>query len=128
MKAMRVFLAEDNPNFQEQFKLIARAISGQELVFIASTETAATSWLEAHMEERDLAVVDIFLAQGNGFNILKLCAARPPHQKMVVVSNYDRGPVREQTLRAGADAFFDKLTELDKMLDYCQAAKAEFNC
>lgn len=118
---MRTFLAEDNPQFQTQFGLMVRAISGRDPVFTATTEAEATSWLNAHPDGWDLALIDIFLAQGHGFNILKRCAARAPHQKVVVVSNYDKAPVRDQTLRAGADAYFDKLTELGALVDYCQA-------
>jgi DNA-binding NarL/FixJ family response regulator len=120
---MRIFVAEDNVQFQKQFEMMARAITGRKPVFIASTEAAATSWLDVHSADWDLAVIDIFLTQGNGFNVLKRCAKRKSHQRAVVVSNYHSDLVREQAFKAGADAYFDKLTELPDLMEYCQAAE-----
>lgn len=79
-------------------------------------------WLHSHSGEWDLAVVDLFLQQGNGFGVVNACRDRAPHQKVVVLSNYATSDMRERSRALGADAFFDKSAEIDLLLAYCEGA------
>jgi DNA-binding response OmpR family regulator len=38
-----------------------------------------------------------------------------------MMSNYDRDPMRQRALDAGADAFFEKATQLEELIDFCVA-------
>jgi two-component system OmpR family response regulator len=44
---------------------------------------------------------------------------RKPHQKIVVLSNHSSRDVRWRCTQLGADAIFDKSTELEALMDYC---------
>lgn len=116
---MRVLLVEDNPRIQEEMRRMIAAIPHAEVVTVAATERQATEWLAAHPEGWDLALVDLFLAEGHGFQVLRRCRKVRPHQQAVVLSNYTRDPVREHARHAGADAVFDKSFELDAVVEYC---------
>jgi CheY-like chemotaxis protein len=89
------------------------------VVAIAATQRQASDWLAAHPDGWDLALVDLFLAEGHGFEVLRRCRKVRPHQRAVVFSNYTREPVRERARETGADAVFDKSFELDALLEYC---------
>ncbi len=92
---------------------ITKELSGQE---------EAEQWFRDHPSDWDLALVDLFLATGNGFQVLKCCAQRSEDQKVVVVTNYSTSFVRGHVRSFGADAFFDKIQELDLLANYCKSA------
>jgi DNA-binding NarL/FixJ family response regulator len=115
---MRVLLVEDHPLMCEQVQRTIQAIPGADVVQVARTASQATEWLRAHPDDWDLAVVDLFLAQGHGFEVLRRCRERQPWQRAVVLSNYTRDPVRHYASDAGADAVFDKSFDLDALVDY----------
>ena len=56
--------------------------------------------------------------------ILQACRARKPSQKMVVLSNHATNDVRWRCQQLGADAVFDKSTEIDALVDYCVAQRS----
>jgi two-component system OmpR family response regulator len=69
----------------------------------------------------DLAVVDLALGDGSGLRVLSACRVRKPHQKIVVLSNHLDGEMRRRCLTLGADAIFQKGSDVDEMFEYCQA-------
>lgn len=117
---MKVFLVEDNALIQDQLREILETVPGAEVVQVAVSAQQAAEWLAAHPDDWDLALVDLFLAKGHGFEVLRLCRDRKPHQRAVVLSNYTRDPVRAHAAQAGADAVFDKTFEMDALVAYCE--------
>lgn len=118
---MRVLLVEDNLRLQDEVRRMVEAIPDAQVVAIAATQPQASAWLAANPDGWDLAVVDLFLAEGHGFDVLRRCRKTRPHQRAVVITNYTRDPVREHARLAGADALFDKSFEMDALVEYCGA-------
>jgi len=81
--------------------------------------------LEKHGEDWDLAVVDLFLKSGSGLTILRACQTRGSHQHVVVLTNYPTSEMRRRCLELGADAVFDKSSELDAFFEHCNTARAQ---
>ncbi|WPG41256.1 hypothetical protein [Variovorax sp. EBFNA2] len=77
-------------------------------------------WLEEHNGTWDIAVVDLFLKTGSGLGVLRGCEGRKPHQRVVVLSNYPTAEMRTQCLALGADAVFDKSTELEGLFSFME--------
>ena len=75
--------------------------------------------------EWDLAVIDLFLREGSGMNVLDACRKRKAGQKVVVLSNHSSRDVRWRCMQLGADAVFDKSTELEMLVDYCARLQGE---
>jgi DNA-binding NarL/FixJ family response regulator len=122
---MKVLLVEDHRELSDELQRILHAIGGFQVVSACATSREALAWLARHSGGWDLALVDLFLQEGNGFEVLRGCAGRDEQQKVVVFSNYAREPAREYARQAGADAFFDKALELDALVAYCAShAKA----
>ena len=124
---MRVLLVEDNPRMQDEMRRLVTAIPGARVVEVAATQRQAVTWLQAHPDGWDLALVDIFLNEGHGFDVLRHCRKADPRQRAVVLSNYTRDPVRDHARRAGADAVFDKSFELDALVEYCRDLSRELD-
>lgn len=117
---MRIFLVEDNAVAQAAVREALATVAGAEIVHVATTAQDARQWLARNADGWDLAIIDIFLAAGHGFQVLHQCRQRQPGQHAVVLSNYTRDPVREHARLAGADAVFDKSFEIEGLVTYCE--------
>ena len=118
--AVQIFLVEDNPIIRDNLVPTLEDLVGAHVVAIVDSESRANAWLDAHRADWQLAVIDMFLAQGSGLGVLKHCRERLPRQRVVVLSNYATADLRQRSLALGADAVFDKSNELDAFIDYCR--------
>jgi DNA-binding NarL/FixJ family response regulator len=116
----KTYLVEDNPVIRENLVGFLEDIADATVVAHASGEDEAVDWLRTHRDRWDMAIVDLFLDQGNGYGVVDACRKRLPHQKVVVLSNYATPEMRARSRALGADAFFDKSAEIDQLLDYCE--------
>ncbi len=119
--ATKAYIVEDNELIRDNLVETLTELAGVQTVGFSTNEAEACYWLDRHPEDWDLLVVDLFLGQGTGLGVLRKCAYRSAVQKVVVLSNYATAEMRTRCLACGADAIFDKSTELDLFLDYCTA-------
>ncbi|MDB5897484.1 MAG: putative response regulator, CheY [Ramlibacter sp.] len=113
----RAFIVEDSSTIRDNLIETLKELAQVEPVGMAETEHEAKRWLARN--EWDLAIIDLFLREGSGLNVLESCRQRKPHQKVVVLSNHSSRDVRWRCRQLGADAVFDKSTELEALVDYC---------
>jgi len=115
----RAYIVEDSPTIRENLIETLQELALIEPVGTADTEYEGKTWLAQNDEYWDLAIIDLFLKEGNGLNILAALRVRRPTQKMVVLSNHATTDVRWRCAQLGADAVFDKSTEIDALVEYC---------
>lgn len=115
--AFRVFIVEDSSTIRDNLIETLKELAHFEPVGTTETEHEARRWLARN--EWDLAIIDLFLREGSGLNVLEACRNRKPGQKVVVLSNHSSRDVRWRCKQLGADAVFDKSTELEALVDYC---------
>lgn len=65
----------------------------------------------------DVAIIDIGLPDGNGIEILAALKAKGSDTCIIILTNYSLNALREKCLSLGADYFFDKSEEFDKIFD-----------
>ena len=116
---LKFFLVEDNPIIRENLAETLTEMVGAEVVGMAEAQSEATLWLCDASHEWDVAVVDIFLKRGNGIQVVAALQGCKREQKVIVLSNYASPEVRSECLKFGADAVFDKSTELDDLIEFC---------
>lgn len=116
---MRTFLVEDNPAIRQNLMVTLEELVPVQTMGVAETEEEGTRWLARNDVPWDLAIVDLFLREGSGLGVVKACRFRHPDQKIVVLSNHATAEIRWRCAQLGADAVFDKTTEIDAMLRYC---------
>src|SRR3569833_3048684 len=114
----RAYIVEDSPTIRENLIETLQELALVESVGTAETEDEGKQWLAEHDGYWDLAIIDLFLKQGNGLNILQALRARHPSQKMVVLSHHATNDIRWRCAQLGADAVFDKSTEIDQLVDW----------
>jgi two-component system OmpR family response regulator len=114
---LRAYLVEDSSTIRENLIDTLKDLAQVEPVGTSDTEHEAKRWLAAN--EWDLAIIDLFLREGSGLNVLHALRRKRPEQRIVVLSNHSSRDVRWRCKQLGADAVFDKSTELEALLDYC---------
>jgi DNA-binding NarL/FixJ family response regulator len=119
----RAFIVEDSSTIRENLIDTLRELAQVEPVGTTDTEHEAKRWLAGN--DWDLAIIDLFLRVGSGLNVLEACRNRRPQQKIVVLSNHSSRDVRWRCKQLGADAVFDKSTELEALVDYCARYRDE---
>ncbi|WP_349251888.1 response regulator [Azoarcus sp. L1K30] len=78
--------------------------------------------------EVDLAIVDLELDEGSGFGVLQHLGAAPDRfggTRAVVLSTYAHRAIRKRCEQLGAEAFFDKASGMDDLLDFVERAAGE---
>ena len=93
------------------------------LVAVVETEREAVAWLASQRTKWDIAVVDMFLKEGTRLGVIRACIPRTAQQRAVVLTNYATAEMRARCVLEGADAVFDKSTELDAFLTFCGSVK-----
>ena len=104
-----VFLIEDSRNMQSALAELFEVVGGFRIVATATTETAATSWLQHRKSDWGLAVVDLMLDEGTGFNLLQRLKVARPEAHVVVLSDFVTPAVETRCRAMGADAVFRKV-------------------
>jgi DNA-binding NarL/FixJ family response regulator len=118
MKA-RAYIVEDSPTIRQNLIETLQELAQVEPVGTAETEHEGKRWLKQNVEEWDLAIVDLFLREGSGLNVLEAARDRRPGQRVIVLSNHATSDVRWRCEQLGADAVFDKSTEIEDLIDFC---------
>lgn len=109
---LRVFVVEDSTPIRERLEaMIAQA--GAAMAGHATTVQAA---IEGILLERPaLVILDMQLADGTGFEVLRAIRKQAPEIDIYLLSNFAAYPYRELAERLGAKGFFDKSSEFGLM-------------
>jgi two-component system, OmpR family, response regulator len=112
------YLIEDNPLIRESISAALQELTSVRVIGYAETEADALLRLR-QSSDWHLAIVDVFLKQGNGLNVVAALSKRQPNQKLIVLSNYATPEIRKRCEELGVDAVFDKSTDIERLIDYC---------
>jgi two-component system, OmpR family, response regulator len=113
------YLAEDNETIAKNLIETLQEICEVNVVAVGATQSEASQWLALHDHEWDLAIIDLFLKEGSGLGVLASCRHRDDWQKVVVLTNYATPEIRKRAAELGANAVFDKSSELEQLFAYC---------
>jgi DNA-binding NarL/FixJ family response regulator len=120
MSTLRTFIVEDNPVILNTLIATLEEIGDIQVVGSVGSEKEAVRELEARADEVDLVIVDIFLTSGSGLGVLRSAQDLKLPARRVVLSNYATSDMRRRCLSMGADQVFDKSSELDELIAYCE--------
>lgn len=120
MPALKTFLVEDSPVIQQSLIATLEELTPVEVVGMAEDEWHAMQWLSQPSNAVHLVIVDIFLKRGSGLGVLKAAQQLGPRCVLVVLSNYATNDMRARCMALGAKRVFDKSTEIDALIEYCE--------
>lgn len=65
----------------------------------------------------DLMILDIRMPGEGGIHVLKTAKEKYPEMRVIIYTDYPYPQYRTKCMELGADYFFDKSTETEKMID-----------
>lgn len=108
-------------------QLLASAILAAEAELSGCGADSQTAVGDVFALEPDLILIDIGLASGTGFDVLKALQEHSlaPGATKVVLTNYTSAEYKNLSARLGADRFFDKSAETAQAIALIGALAAE---
>ena len=118
--SLATILIEDSLAIRKSLIPALAEVAGVEVIATAETAEQAIAALKSHADAWRLAVVDVSLKVGNGLHVLRAGRERRRDQHMVVLTNYATPDIRRKSIEYGAEAVFDKSTEIDRFFELCR--------
>jgi DNA-binding NarL/FixJ family response regulator len=125
MRPLRAFIVEDSPVIRENLVATLEEMTPVCVVGTAEDEATAIRQLTDGHLSVDIAIIDIFLAQGSGMGVLKALRDAGTHIERVVLTNYATDDVRRHCISLGAARVFDKSGEIDALVEHCLERSAQ---
>jgi len=119
MSSLKTFIVEDSEVIRDNLVATLQELTAVEVVGYADEEGKATAWLSHGGNHARLVIVDIFLKHGSGLGVLQSAVGSGRQRKWVVFSNYATNAMRSRCAALGAHRVFDKSTEIDALIAYC---------
>jgi DNA-binding NarL/FixJ family response regulator len=109
---VRVYVVEDSLLIRERLDAMI-AVAGAVVAGHAATVDAAIASIL--VERPEVVILDIQLADGTGFDVLRAIRKQAPEIDVYLFSNFSAYPYRQLAERLGAKDFFDKSKEFGLM-------------
>lgn len=105
--SLKVLLVDDSPNMQLALRDLFATIPGIHVVGVARSEMEATAWLLSNQGRWHLAVVDLMLDSGTGFNVIPRLKAQRQAGCVLVLSDFATaaGKIRRPLTSVGTRCF-----------------------
>ena len=113
---MKIFLVDDSAIVLKKLTAMISGIGGVE---IAGEAMTARDAIQSIVELKpDVVILDIRLnGGGNGMDVLKRIKQENPPPIVIMLTNYPYPQYREKCQVLGADYFFDKVADIEKIYD-----------
>ena len=119
MTTLNTYIVEDNPVILNNLIATLEELSDLRVVGSSGNETDAVRELSERNADIDLVIIDVFLTQGSGLGVLTRAQQENWSSRRVVLTNYATSDMRQRCTQLGAEQVFDKSSELDELIDYC---------
>jgi DNA-binding NarL/FixJ family response regulator len=113
MVNLRVLIADDSAGVRERLVTMVSALPGITAVGQAQDGLEAVDAIRRIRP--DVVILDIRMPGTNGIDVLRQLKKTQPAPRVIVLTNYSYQQYRERCEAAGADFFFDKSTEFDRI-------------
>ena len=112
---MRIFIADDSELLRVRLVDMLSEIEGIEIVGQAQESLDAIESIEKLNPH--VVILDVRMPQGDGIKVLEAIKKNLQSPKVIIFTNYPYPQYRKRYMDAGADFFFDKSTEFEKLVD-----------
>jgi len=112
---MRILIADDSKIFRAYLIDLLSRIEGIEIAGQAEDSPAAVEAIEKL--KPDVAILDIRMPKGDGILALETIKRNKVNPETIMFTNYPYPQYRKKCMDAGADYFFDKSTEFEKLVE-----------
>lgn len=123
-KKMRLLIADDSEILRSRLIEMLNHIPGIEIV--GEVENGVDAVVFADRLKPDVIILDIRMPDADGILALESIRRSNSISKIIILTNYPYPQYKQKCLEAGADYFFSKSEEIDKMLGTLQDIKQQF--
>ena len=111
---MRIVIADDSIVVRQRLIRMLGDVNGVEVVGQADDVPSARNLVESL--KPDVAILDIRMPTGSGADLVPDLKKLDPAPKVIMLTNYAYPENRKKCMDGGADFFFDKSTEFQKIV------------
>jgi len=120
---LRTFIVEDSGLVTAYLVEMLRGTGCVETVGTAANPADAIARISATSPE--IVILDLRLSGGSGLEVLRTVKGGPRPPIVIVLSNYASSEYRERCRELGADYFFDKAFEFDRVAEVLRVLHAK---
>lgn len=122
---MKVFIVDDSALVRE--RIIAMISEHPEIEITGQAKNAQEGINSILKLKPDVVILDIRMPGGNGIEVLKNIKKNSSGPTIIILTNYPYPQYRKKCIEAGADYFFDKSTEFNKIIEVIKKLIKESN-
>jgi len=111
----KVFIADDSQIVRERLVSLLSELSGVDVV--GEAETAFEAIQSIRRLKPAVVILDISMPGGSGIQVLEAIRKDKAVPLIIMLTNFTHEPYRQRCLKLGADYFFDKSNEFEKVKD-----------
>jgi DNA-binding NarL/FixJ family response regulator len=115
-----VFIVDDSPVVRERLAQMLAEVPGVRV--IGQADIAFEAIAAIHRLKPAVVILDISMPGGSGMYVLESIKRERPSPLVIMLTNFTHEQYRQKCLQLGADHFFDKTTEFEKILDVLSLA------
>jgi DNA-binding NarL/FixJ family response regulator len=112
---MKVLIADDSCEVRERIKMLLSEVEKVEMIEEAENVQQAIEHIK--QQGPDVVILDIKMPGGNGIDVLKEIVRNDQIPVVIMLTNYPYPQYRKKCMDAGADFFFDKSREFEKIIE-----------
>lgn len=114
-KLLRVFIVEDSALIRERLIEDLSGNDDAQIVGFADTEQDAVASIE--QTTPDAVIIDISLRAGSGLGVIRRIRQKFPRPRLciAVLTNYAYPDLQRKSIECGADYFFDKAEDYERV-------------
>lgn len=112
---INVVVVDDSEVIRDRITVLLSEIPTVNIVGYADNPLSATELIVKN--NPDVIILDIFLAGGSGIHVLKNIRSKKISSKVIMLTNYAQEEYRKKCFEEGADFFFDKSSEFDRVIE-----------
>ena len=118
---MKIFIADDSAVVRERLIEMLSELTGIEIIGRAQDGLEATNLIEKL--NPDVVILDIHMHGGRGIEVLKYIKKIEPVPLVIILTSYPYPQYRKKCMDLGANFFFDKSTEFEKITEVLRKVK-----
>lgn len=119
-KTINVAIADDSRIIRERLAEKLSAIDGIKICWQSEN---ITDTVESMMiDQPEYLILDIQMPDGSGIDILEMIRNQNRDIRVIMLTNYGADPFRKKCMCAGADYFFDKTQDFEKVIEVLKDA------
>jgi DNA-binding NarL/FixJ family response regulator len=118
-KVINVFISDDSPVVRVRLSNIFKEVKGINIVGEAQDVKESIELIR--QLKPDVVILDISMPDGSGIDVLKSVKSINNSTKFIILTNYPFAQYKKICMESGADYFFDKSNEFDKVVEAVKA-------